>query len=104
MGWTPTDDKLFFREYGPPGDHHVVPNVDFIKQHFLKEGRLTEKQALYILDRATAILSREPNLVNVGSPVTSEFTSSLLIVIDANDARVSLPDSSQYAGISMANT
>ncbi|KAF8436362.1 Metallo-dependent phosphatase-like protein [Boletus edulis BED1] len=63
--WTPADDQLFIR-----GDLHTVPNVDFIKQHFFNEGRLTEKQALQILSKATAILSREPNLVNVGSPVT----------------------------------
>lgn len=73
VGWTPPDDQLFIREYGPPGDHHMVPNVEFLKQHFFKEGRLTEKQALYILSKATSIFSREPNLVNVGSPVTSEF-------------------------------
>ncbi|KAI9567801.1 Metallo-dependent phosphatase-like protein [Boletus coccyginus] len=68
--WEPADDQLFIREYGPPGEHHVVPNVEFMKQHFFKEGRLTEKQALYILSKTTAILSREPNMVNVGSPVT----------------------------------
>lgn len=55
----------------------MAPNAEFMKQHFFKEGRLTEKQALYILSMATAILSREPNLVNVGSPVTSEFASLL---------------------------
>ncbi|KAG9311260.1 Metallo-dependent phosphatase-like protein [Chiua virens] len=70
VGWTPTDDQLFIREYGPPGDHHMLPNVEFIKTHFLKEGKLTEKQALNILSKATSILSREPNLVNIGSPVT----------------------------------
>lgn len=55
----------------------MLPNVEFMKHHFFKEGRLTEKQALYILRKVTAILSREPNLVNVGSPVTSEFMSLL---------------------------
>ncbi|KAF8552664.1 Metallo-dependent phosphatase [Imleria badia] len=70
VAWIPADDQLFIREYGPPGDKHMVPNVDFMKQHFFKEGKLTEKQALYILSKTTAILSREPNLVNVGSPVT----------------------------------
>jgi serine/threonine-protein phosphatase 2B catalytic subunit len=70
VGWTPPDDQLFIREYGPPGDHNMVPNVEFMKQHFFNEGKLTEKQALYILSRVTTILSREPNMVNVGSPVT----------------------------------
>lgn len=77
MGWQPTDDQLFIREYGPPGDPHMVLNVEFMKQHFFREGKLTEKQALYILLKVTGILSREPNLVNVGSPVTSEFTPTL---------------------------
>ncbi|KAG6820028.1 hypothetical protein H0H93_006366, partial [Arthromyces matolae] len=34
------------------------------------EGRLTEEQALYIVERATELLSSEPNLVDVKSPVT----------------------------------
>jgi serine/threonine-protein phosphatase 2B catalytic subunit len=80
IGWRPTDDQLFIREYGPPGDQHMVPNVEFMKQHFFREGRLTEKQALGILSRVTSILSREPNLVNVGSPVTSEFVLLLFPV------------------------
>ena len=51
----------------------LLPNPDFLKQHFFHEGRLTEDQALYILHQATTLLSREPNLVNVESPVTSEW-------------------------------
>ncbi|KAH7890234.1 Metallo-dependent phosphatase-like protein [Phlebopus sp. FC_14] len=62
--YTPTDDQLFMREYGH------APNTEFIKQHFLREGRLTESQALFILQQTTILLSREPNLVNVESPVT----------------------------------
>jgi serine/threonine-protein phosphatase 2B catalytic subunit len=53
--------------YGEP-----LPNADFLKEHFFHEGRLTEAQALYILQQATTLLSGEPNLVNVESPVTSE--------------------------------
>ncbi|KIJ15828.1 hypothetical protein PAXINDRAFT_11408 [Paxillus involutus ATCC 200175] len=67
--WKPTDDQLFIREYGH-GDKNMMPNAEFLKQHFFKEGRLTEQQALFILSQATALLSQEPNLVNVGSPVT----------------------------------
>ncbi|KAH7922000.1 Metallo-dependent phosphatase [Leucogyrophana mollusca] len=62
----PTDDQVFVRNaYG-----EQMPNADFLKQHFLQEGRLTEEQALYILEQATILLSQEPNLVNVESPVT----------------------------------
>ncbi|KIK81582.1 hypothetical protein PAXRUDRAFT_832749 [Paxillus rubicundulus Ve08.2h10] len=69
VAWKPTDDQLFIREYGH-GDKNMVPNAEFLKQHFFKEGRLTEQQALFILSQATVLLSQEPNLVNVGSPVT----------------------------------
>jgi serine/threonine-protein phosphatase 2B catalytic subunit len=48
------------------------PNAVFLKQHFLQEGRLTETQALHILEQATLLLTREPNLVDVDSPVTSK--------------------------------
>lgn len=54
-----------------------MPNLDFMRAHFLSEGRLTEQQAIYILERATDLLSREPNLLSVPSPVTGE--SSLAI-------------------------
>jgi len=46
-----------------------------MKQHFLREGRLTEDQALYILQQATRMLSREPNLINIESPITSASAS-----------------------------
>lgn len=49
-----------------------IPNLDFIRQHFLDEGKLTEEQAIYILERATDLLSREPNLLSVPSPVTGK--------------------------------
>ena len=65
----PKDDEFFaYDRNGAP-----IPNLDFIREHFLAEGRLTEQQAIYILDRATDLLSREPNLLSVPSPVTGEF-------------------------------
>lgn len=68
VGFRPTDEQLFVRNaYG-----ETLPNADFLKQHFFHEGRLTEAQALYILQQATSLLTQEPNLVNVESPVTSE--------------------------------
>jgi len=45
-------------------------NHEYLKNHFHREGRLTETQALYILEQATNVLSREPNMVTVKSPVT----------------------------------
>lgn len=41
-----------------------------MKQHFYREGRLTEEQALFILDGATKILKSEPNLLEMDAPIT----------------------------------
>ena len=64
----PKDEEFF--AYDRNGN--VMPNLDFIREHFLAEGKLTEEQAIYILDRATDLLSREPNLLPVPSPVTGK--------------------------------
>jgi hypothetical protein len=64
----PTDEEFFARDRNGA----TIPNLDFIREHFLAEGRLTEQQAIYILERATDMLSREPNLLTVPSPVTGE--------------------------------
>lgn len=64
----PKDEEFF--SYDRSGA--AIPNLDFIREHFLAEGRLTEQQAIYILERATDLLSREPNLLSVPSPVTGE--------------------------------
>lgn len=42
----------------------------FLKNHFYREGRLTEDQALFILSRATEILRAEPNLLEMDAPIT----------------------------------
>ncbi|KAJ6629337.1 Metallo-dependent phosphatase-like protein, partial [Mycena sp. CBHHK59/15] len=46
------------------------PNVRVLRDHFFREGRLTEEHALYILEHTTHLLSAEPNLVDVQGPVT----------------------------------
>ncbi|ORX74473.1 calcineurin [Linderina pennispora] len=46
------------------------PNCDFLKDHFFREGRLRESDALAILEEATAILKSEPTLLTLSSPVT----------------------------------
>ncbi|KAJ8488250.1 hypothetical protein ONZ45_g14019 [Pleurotus djamor] len=62
----PTDDEFFaIDERG-----ERKPNPTFLKHHFFREGRLTEEQALLILDLATRMLSTEANIVHVKSPVT----------------------------------
>jgi serine/threonine-protein phosphatase 2B catalytic subunit len=63
---TPPDD-LF---YTTDSHGRRRPNPDFIRQHFLREGRLREDQALTILRQATDVLAAEPNVLRVKSPVT----------------------------------
>jgi hypothetical protein len=46
------------------------PNIQFLKQHFYREGRLTEQQALWIIKRGTEILKSEPNLLEMDAPIT----------------------------------
>jgi len=60
----PTDEQFY--------DPHEPnkPNLAFLKQHFCREGRLTEEQALFILTEATKILRSEPNLLEMDAPIT----------------------------------
>lgn len=59
----PEDHELFYRDTG-------LPNHEFIREHFRKEGRLKEHQALRILEMAINCLAGEPNLLSVPAPVT----------------------------------
>jgi serine/threonine-protein phosphatase 2B catalytic subunit len=49
---------------------HRKPNAEFLRDHFLQEGRLTEVQALTILRQCMGMLTAEPNALKVKSPVT----------------------------------
>ena len=46
------------------------PDVQFLKNHFYREGRLTDDQAKYILTKATELLRAEPNLLELDAPIT----------------------------------
>ena len=46
------------------------PNLTFLKNHFYREGRLTEEQALWIIQTGTSILRSEPNLLEMDAPIT----------------------------------
>jgi hypothetical protein len=65
----PTDEEFYAQD---PVTGEQKPNGTFLKAHFFQEGRLTEDQAMFILDKVTELLSREPNMVEVKSPVTSQ--------------------------------
>jgi len=60
----PTDEQ-FFSAQDP-----TKPDIAFLKNHFYREGRLTEDQALFIINRANEILKTEPNLLEVEAPIT----------------------------------
>lgn len=63
----PTDDEFWSKER--PG----LPDIKFLKDHFYREGRLTEEQALHILEKGTEIFKAEPNLLEVGAPITGNL-------------------------------
>ncbi|KAJ1889144.1 3',5'-cyclic-nucleotide phosphodiesterase (PDEase) (3':5'-CNP), partial [Kickxella alabastrina] len=46
------------------------PQCAFLRNHFFREGRLREQDALAILRQATVILRAEPTLLTIDSPVT----------------------------------
>ncbi|RFU31524.1 hypothetical protein B7463_g4844, partial [Scytalidium lignicola] len=60
----PTDEQFFSAE------DPAKPNLQFLKRHFYREGRLTEEQALYIIEEGTKILKQEPNLLEMDAPIT----------------------------------
>lgn len=60
----PTEDQFF-----SPHDRSK-PNLQFLKGHFCREGRLTEEQALWIIHLGTEVLRNEPNLLEMDAPIT----------------------------------
>lgn len=61
----PPTDEQFWSPKDPS-----KPNLAFLKQHFCREGRLTEEQALWIIAEGTKILKSEPNLLEMDAPIT----------------------------------
>ncbi|KAF9235602.1 Metallo-dependent phosphatase-like protein [Melanogaster broomeanus] len=60
----PTDAQ-FFSKHDP-----TKPDIAFLKNHFYREGRVSEDQALWIIEKATALLRVEPNVLQVDAPIT----------------------------------
>lgn len=68
----PSDEQFFSKA------KKGMPDIDYLKDHFYREGRIREDHALYIIEKATEILRTEPNLLHVAAPVTGEFFPSLI--------------------------
>lgn len=60
----PTNEQ-FFSKKDP-----TKPDLEFLKNHFLREGRLTDEQAMLIVQKGTEILKKEPNMLDIEAPIT----------------------------------
>lgn len=60
----PTDDMFYSKEFPDR------PDIAFLKNHFYREGRISEEQAIFILQKGTELLKKEPNLLEVDAPIT----------------------------------
>jgi serine/threonine-protein phosphatase 2B catalytic subunit len=63
----PTDSEFFSKK------DSSKPDLEFLKNHFFHEGRLTTKQAAYILKKATEILKKEGTVLDLDAPLTRIF-------------------------------
>lgn len=75
----PTDAQ-FFSKHDPS-----KPDIAFLKNHFYREGRISEDHAIWIIEKATALLRVEPNVLQIDAPITgrshlSSFTVVLISV------------------------
>lgn len=68
----PTNAQFFSRE------DPTKPDIAFLKNHFYREGRVTEEQALYIIEKGTDLLRAEPNLLEVDAPITGALSIQYL--------------------------
>jgi len=66
------EDSEFLRRVGGK----VKPDVVFLRRHFHGEGKLSESQAIWILEKAAEIFQAEPNVLDVEAPVTSKSLSA----------------------------
>lgn len=71
----PTDEQFWSSE------DPSKPDIAFLKNHFYREGRVTEEQALYIIEKGTEILRTEPNLLDVDAPITGTIHSRSIAVV-----------------------
>ncbi|KAG5353427.1 hypothetical protein C0989_006945 [Termitomyces sp. Mn162] len=68
----PTNEQFFHRH----GQDQTKPDIAFLKNHFYREGRISEDHALWILETATELLRKEPNVLQVDAPITGKHKYS----------------------------
>ncbi|OAA61391.1 serine/threonine-protein phosphatase 2B catalytic subunit [Cordyceps fumosorosea ARSEF 2679] len=63
--WEPLSDEQFYED-----EARTKPNLRLLKDHLFREGRLTEEQALFIINAGSELLHAEPTLLEIEAPVT----------------------------------
>ncbi|QPG74470.1 hypothetical protein FOA43_001800 [Brettanomyces nanus] len=64
---SPTNEKPCDAKVFPQAD---IPDYNYLKTHFKREGKLSKTQVMRIIGLATSIFKSEPNLLHVPPPVT----------------------------------
>lgn len=62
-------------------------NTNILKDHFYKEGKLELEDVKYIILTATSLLRKEPNLLKLQSPMTSNITLSSIILTQKKSSK-----------------
>lgn len=63
--WEPLSDEQFYQD-----EARTKPNLKVLKDHLFREGRLTEEQALFIINTGSELLHAENTLLEIEAPVT----------------------------------
>ena len=92
----PTPEQFFNKH----GQDRSKPDIAFLKNHFYREGRVNEDQALWILEKATDILRKEANVLQVDAPITGARLSHPSGISKVDHF---LSDEFQFVEISMGN-
>ena len=71
------EDSEFLRRVGG----NVKPDVVFLRRHFHGEGKLSESQAIWILEKAAGIFQSEQNVLDLEAPITSTSPSSFPVIL-----------------------
>ena len=63
----PKDDE-FYSKKDPS-----KPDLEFLRDFFINEGRLTIRQATFIIKKATDIMRKEPAILDLDAPLTGAY-------------------------------